>query len=231
MRKIKAVHIVAMEAPPLGVPPEFRYLVPSYVMHIASPFLVYNTIAVLIQMPAAERRAGEVSKSIQAAQETEGAWAPARALADEARAQLDARGVAATVAPEVRPIPGVEDRRYTLSMENWLAPIRAWYKDAKPAAGYAGFRSGRPLYILELAVANYEIVENKLLMSVMMKMIDPFDGRVMGRAYAYVDPARMPKVGPLDQAFGGDAKPFKEIVTAEGRILVEECLAQLRFLE
>jgi len=193
--------------------------------------MIYNTIAVLIEMPVAQRRLGEVSKSLQAAMETDGAWVPTLALADEVRAQLDARGFVATVAPEVRPIPGIQDRSYTLFMENWLAPIRAWYKDTKPVASYTGFPFDQHLYILELGVANYEIVENNLLMSVMMKMIDPSDGRVMGRAFAHVDPARMPRVGPLDQAFGGDAKPFKEIVTAEGGILVKECLIQLRFLE
>jgi hypothetical protein len=231
VRRIKAVHIVAMEAPPLGVPPEFRYIAPRGLMYLVSPILIYNTIAVLIEMPVAQRRGSEVSKSLQTAMETEGAWVPTLALADQARAQLDARGIVATVAPEVRPIPGIRDRNYTLFMENWLAPIRAWYKDTKPVASHTGFPSDPPLYILELGVANYEIVENNLLISVMMKLIDPSDGRVMGRAFAHVDPARMPRVGPLDQAFGGDAKPFKEVVTAEGRVLVEKCLTKLRFLD
>lgn len=231
VRKITAVHIVAMEAPPLGVPLEFRNILPREVMYLASPFLIYNTIAVLIEMPAAQRRGREVSRSIQIALETEGAWVPTLALADEVRAQLGARGIVATVAPQIKPIPGIQDRGYTLSMENWLAPIRAWYNDIKPVASYTGFPSGQPLYILELGVANYEIVENNLLVSVMIKMIDPADGRLVGRAYAHVDLARMPRVGPLDHAFGADAKPFKEIVNAEGRILVKECLTQLGFLE
>lgn len=228
---IKAVHIVAMEAPPLGVPPEFRYTVPSELMYLSSPFLIYNTIAVLIETPAAQRRRSEVSRSLQAAMESEEVWVPTLALAQEAQAQLDDRGIAATAAPGVRPIPGVRDRSHTLLMENWLAPIRAWYKDERPVAGYTDLSSDQPPYIIEIGVASYEIVEDKLLLSVMMKMIDPADGRVMGRAFARVDPAGMPRVGPLDQAFAGDAKPFKETVTAEGRILVKECLTQLRFIE
>jgi hypothetical protein len=42
---------------------------------------------------------------------------------------------------------------------------------------------------------------------------------------------RIVAMEPLDQTFGGDAKPFKEIVAAEGRILVKECLTQLGLLE
>lgn len=231
VEKIKALHIVAMEAPPLGVPPEFRYTVPAELMYLASPFLLYNTIAVLIETPAAQRRRGEVSRSFQAAMEAEEVWVPTLALAQEARAQLEDREIAASVAAEVRPVPGVRDRSYTLLMENWLAPIRAWYKDARPVTGYTDFSSAQPRYIIEIGVASYEIIGNKLLLSVMMKMIDPADGRVMGRAFARIDPAGMPRVDPFDQVFGGDAKPFKAIVTAEGRVLIRKCLTQFRLLE
>ncbi len=227
VKKVRAVHIVAMEAPPLGVPPEFRHLVPLY----ASPLLIYNTIAVLIELPAAQRRGAEVSRSLQASLETRGNWIPTLALADVARAQLEARGIAASVAPGVRPIPAVQNRDYTLFMENWMAPIRAWYNDTKPVSGYAGIPSGQPLYVLEVGVANYEIVEDKLLMTVMMKMIDPSDGHVLGRARALMNTAKMPVVGPLDQAFGDNAKRFKAVVTAEGYTLVKECLTQLRLVE
>lgn len=228
VKKVRAIHIVAMETPPLGVPPEFRHAVPLY----ASPLLIYNTIAVLIEWPAAQRRGAEVSRSLQASLETKGNWIPTLALADMVRAQLEARGIAAGVAPAVRPIPAVQNRDYTLLMENWMAPIRAWYNDTKPDSGYAGLPSGQPLYVLEVGVANYEIVEDKLLMTVMMmKMIDPSDGRVTGRARARMNPANMPVVGPPEQAFGNDAKRFKEVVTAEGYPLIKECLAQLRLVE
>jgi hypothetical protein len=223
MARVKAVRIVPMEAPPLGVPLEFRNLLPN----IASPVLVYNTIAVLVETPAAQGRSAEFSSSFQASLEAKGSWMPTRVLADEVRAQLNALGIAASVESEVRPIPAVKERGYTLLMENWMAPIRAWYNDTKPVTDYAGLTLEQGQYVLEVAVSNYEIYDGKLLMSVMMKMIDPSSGRVRGRARALRDPAKLPQVAPFDKSFSNDAVRFKAIVAAEGQTLVKACLTQL----
>ena len=231
VRRATAVHLVALEAPPLGVPREFAHTLPGGVGFLASPLLVYNTIALLIDTPAAQRQAAADSAAYEAALQARGCWSPTLALAEEARAQLAARGLAVSVAPTMKPVPGVRDRRYTLLMENWLAPLRAWYNDRAPVADYAGPAGRPPQYVLEVAVANYELVDARLLLAVMVKLIDPADGRVCGRARAATDLAQMPRLDPLAPAFAGDASRFRQVVTEAGRELVRDCLTQLGFGE
>ena len=210
--------VAAMESPPLGVPLEFRGLVPGGAATVASPLLVYNSIAVLIELPAAARRAAEDSKSLQTTLDAGATWAPSAVAAQEAGAQLAASGFAVRADADVWPVPGLRDRGRTVLMENWLAPIRAWYdttptacRDAVPTVG-ASFR-------LEVGILNYEIVGDRLLLQVMMRVVDCSSGAVVGRSRAAVEPGSMPRVAPIAESFAGDAAAFKEIVSAQCRPL------------
>ncbi len=201
--------------------------VPLGLAAVASPLLVYNTIAILVETPSAARRAAAASESLQATLNGGGAWLPTVVVAGQAREQLAARKLAVTVEPGVRPVPGVRDRGRTLLMENWLAPIRAWYNDTTPLPRPAAAAPGSGTLVLEVGVLNYEIANEALLLQVMVKLIDPVTGAVLGRARAASDPRRPPRVGPLPTAFAGDAGAFKRIVTDEGRVLVHACLQDL----
>jgi hypothetical protein len=216
-----------MESPPLGVPLEFRALVPGGAAAVASPLLVYNSIAVLIELPAAARRAAEDSKSLQTTLDGGASWAPSAVAAQEAGAQLAASGFAVRADADVRPVPGLRDRGRTVLMENWLAPIRAWYNDTTPAPCRDAVPTVGASYRLEVGILNYEIIGDRLLLQVMMKVVDCSSGAVVGRSRAAVEPGSMPRVAPFAETFAGDAAPFKEIVSAQCRPLVRTCLARL----
>jgi hypothetical protein len=230
--RIKRAQIVAMEAHPLALPAEFSGLPAELPGLLAgSPVLPITIIAgILVEMPAASKRGGEKSKSLQAALEAKQTWVPTVVLASEVQEQLAAGGVNATLSPGVKPIPGVEDRSYTVFMENRMAPTRAWYNNTEPVSDYAALSSGQPTYVLEVAILNYEITGGKLLLQVNIKVIDPSNGHVIGRARA-ANPWRMPTVDPLDQAFADDGKIFKEVFANEGRKLVRECLTELGLIQ
>ena len=222
-------HIIAMEPPPLQVPPQFNSLIVGGggSVEMARGFGLFNTVLILLELPETSKRGGEISESLQSALEGKGTWTPTVVLANELRAQLAAKGMASTVAPDVRPLPGVQDRSYTVLMENWLGPIRAWYNDTKPVSDYAALPSDPSLYVLEVGISNYEMLgDGELLLQVMMKVIRSHDGCVVGRARA-ADPWNMPKITPFDQSFANDAKGYKEIFETEGRKLVKECLDKL----
>jgi hypothetical protein len=203
---LKAVHIVAMESHPLGFIPDLKGT-----------------------SEEVDQRAKELSRTYQAALDR-GGWVPTVVLAKEAQARLAERGLQATIAPRVKPIPGVEHRDYTLTLENWLAPTRAWYNDAEPAAGYADLPRDPSSYVLEVAVINYEIASfGRLLLQVAMKLIDPSTGNVVGRARAW-NAMNSPRLEPVDQALSGDAARFKEAFLGTGRELTTRCLAELGFI-
>lgn len=230
---LKEVHIVAMEPHPLGVPPGFNSVIlgSGGSIETARGFALFNTVAILLEMPEASKRGAEISQSYQAVLDQNGTWVPTVVLANEAQAQLGAQGLRTTVAPNVKPIPGVKDRTYTVLMENWLAPIRAWYNDTKPVADYGDLPSDKSLYVLEVGVINYEIEPGGgLLVQVAMKVIEPSNGDVIGRARV-ANPWNMPQLSPLNQAFSDDSSRFKEAFLKTGQEITKKCLAELGLIK
>lgn len=224
---IKRVHIVAMEAPPLGVPPYFQQISGfGGSITAARGIGIFNTIAILVQMPEESRRGGEVSQSLTAAMNSRDAWIPTVFLAKEVRAQLEAIGIAGTVDPEINVLPNVQDRSYTVFMENWLAPIRAWYGDPGLVSDYSRVPFEQKTTVIEVGILNYEITSERLLLQVLIKMIDPYSGRVIGRVRAD-NSFSQPDLAPLEDVFANDADRFKKTFSTTGRELVKKCLVEL----
>lgn len=229
----RGAYIVPMESPPLTVPPKFRSVIPGFgggSLQEVQGFAIFNTIAILLEMPEVAKRGGEASQAIQAKLDSKDLWIPTVVLANEVQAQLAAEGITTSISSEVSPIPGVKNRGYTFSMRNWLAPIQAWYDSREPVAdyrdlGYEGLRR----YIIEVGIANYEITGDELFVTVMMKIINPTDRQVIGRAKA-LNIWNMPKITPFDQAFDNEGRLFKEAFSATTRNLVNKCLKELGIL-
>jgi hypothetical protein len=218
-----------MEPPPLLVRPEFESTIAanrSGPVEVARNVGLYNTIAIFFSKSETPRREGERPRSRQGPPDAQGVWVPTIVVANEVRAQLAEAGISATVASDVKAIPGLRDRSDMVLLENRTAPIRAWYDDTRPVAGYAGLFAGQPVHVAEVGIGGHDITTGQLLLDVEIKLIDASSGRVIGRARA--DNAwNMPTVDPLDRAFADDARRFKEVFAAEGRRLVRRCLTQL----
>ncbi len=240
LTSLEGVRIVAMEPPPLGVPPVFHTTnwpppSPVEVLAVGPIGLIFFLVYIhdfLNELPEISEQGGEISQSFQDMLDQRGFWVPTIVLANEVQKQLTEQGFMATVAPYVKPIPGVEERTYTVFMENWLAPIRAWYNDYTPLADYVDLSSDQSLKILEVGVINYEIMsDGGLLLQVAMKLIDPSNGHVIGRARASnalnITPTKITSLGP---AFSGDASSFKEAFQRTGQDMTNKCLIKLGLL-
>lgn len=182
-----------------------------------------------MQLSEASHRSYDASKSSQTVLDMKGVWTPTVVLANEVSRQLMASGIAAHVTPGVSPIPGVEFRGATTTMENWLAPIRSHYNYTGPVQSYHALASDQSLFFLEVSISNYEVVNEKLLLQMHLKLIDPRGERVVGRARSS-DAWNMPSLEPLDQVLADDASRFKEVFSETGRQLVRESLAELGLL-
>lgn len=230
---LKEVLIVAMASQPLAIPPSFNPVIVGSGGTVATArgFALVNAITVLFELPEASERSEKISQSYQTVLSQDGAWTPTLILANEAKAQLLAHGLQSTVAPTVKPIPGVSNRSHTAHMENWQAPIREWYNDTKPTADYSDLPRDKSLYILETGMINYQIMEGgELLVQVAMKVIDPSSGTVIGRARVG-NAWNMPQLGPLDQVFFGTASRFKDTFRATAQEITKKCLAELNLIQ
>ncbi len=222
------LEVVAMEAPPLRVPPHFESAVlgflPKYPIEAARVGGVVTSVMVLAEMPAAGRRAGAASKKLEELLSRGEPWAPTRSLAREAAALLTAAGKPqVSVQAQLEPIPDLANREYTFWGENWSGPIRAWYRQTESTVPYqAG--AEKVDAVVEVGLCNYEITsDNKLLLQVMVKVVDPASRVVRGRARASAHPA----LGALDQAFADGGRRFKEIFQRTGKELLAQCFKEM----
>ena len=226
---LKEAWIVAMEPHPLGVPPKFNSVMlgSGGSIEAARGFALFNSIAILAELPAASWRGGQISQSYQSLLDRNGVWVPTQVLAREVQAQLGAHGYRTAVAQHLKSIPGMKNRGNTATMENWLGPIRDWYNDTSPVPNYGDIHNDQPMFVLEVGVINYEIEPGgELLVQVAMRMIDPASGKVIGRTRA-ANNRDMPQLGAVDRAFAGNAGGFREAFQTTGQKLTHKCLAEL----
>jgi hypothetical protein len=111
-------------------------------------------------------------------------WHLTAELAMEAARVLNNSGRVATISPELRAVPGVQESGRTFSMENWMGPLREWYNDASPATLYAS-RPKEVGPVVEIGISNFEVVAEMLSLQVHMKLIDVPSGNLLGRSRAY----------------------------------------------
>ena len=130
-------------------------------------------------------------------------WIPTVEFAREASRLVAAAGKAATVSSEIQPIPGIQDRLRSLTMENWLGPIRDWYNDESSHAKYPGLAVKNIDLCSEVVTLNYEIGHSGyLILQVIVKLIDPRSGQLVGRARAFSST----DFKAMDKAFDNDTK-------------------------
>jgi hypothetical protein len=80
-----------------------------------------------------------------------------------------------------------------VSMEQFLGRARAWYSEANSQIDYSD-RAARGIDgVIEIGVANYEVFFGSLLVQVVVKLVDPATGAVLGKARA----AAHDKIDPL----------------------------------
>ena len=134
------------------------------------------------------------------------AWMPTVGLAGETATQLRVGGgVDVEVVDGYLALLRIADRSRTQLMENWLGPIRDWYNENKSSYGYVKLPNKNVDAVLEVGIANYEIVFDGLVVQVMSKLIDPATGRVLGRSrnYSYVD------TPPMENLFDDEGQIYK----------------------
>jgi hypothetical protein len=222
------VLVVAMEPPPLMVPPRFESAIlgtlPKYPLQLARVGGVVTSVAILAEMPAAAKRSAAASKRLEELLSQDGPWEPTKILAQAAAARLSAAGQRqVTVSPKIQPIPGLADQHNPLS-KNWQGPIRTWYNRAETSATFQGETTAKTDAVVEIAFLNYEInPDNQLNLQVLVKVVNPTTGQVIGRARA----AERFAVGPHDQAFTSNLRQFREIFTQRGKELVARCLTEV----
>jgi hypothetical protein len=225
--RYQEVLVVAMEPPPLMVPPRFQSAIlgtiPKYPLQLARVGGVVTSAAILAEMPAASKRSAAASKRLEGLLSQDGPWEPTRILAQEAASRLSAACQRqASVSPKIQPIPGLAERHNPLA-KNWQGPIRAWYNQAGTSATFRGETTAKTDAVVEIAILNYEInPDNQLHLQVLLKVVDPATGQIIVRGRA----GERFTVSEPNQPFTRNLKQFKEIFAQRGKDLIARCLTE-----
>ncbi len=239
---IRNIAVVAIESPPLSAP-GFSYSAGQSRMPMSAAVLVSSPsrtlraggaamiavygILMLVEGGAFDAGSSQPAIPLDEALNRSDAWMPTVGLAGETANQLRAGwGAGVEVVDGYLALPRIVDRNRTYLMENWLAPIRAWYNENESSFGYVQLPNKDTDAVVEVGIANYEMVGGELLIQVMSKLIDPATGRVLGRSRngSYVD------APPMDELFGNEGQIYKELFAQTTRGLIAANLKELGLL-
>ncbi len=189
--------------------------------------MVLSGIFMLVDGAASDAESSDPAIPLHDALNRSDAWLPTVELARETAAQLRAGwGVNVEVVDGYLALPGIENRSRTFLMENWMAPIRAWYNEDESSFDYVQLSNKNTDAVVEVGIANYEMLRGEILIQVMSKLVDPTTNRVLGRSRNSV----LEKTPPIKVLFDNEGQNYKEFFARVTRDLIAANLKELGLL-
>ena len=236
---MRHIAVVPMESPPLvfalGVSSaQFysqsvafsTYSDPAYQTGGQVGMLIFG-IFMLAELPEAAKHSEKVSASLDEMLSSKEVWIPTVILAEEVAEQIGPRREV-TVVTEIQMIPGIENRGYTWSGENYAGPTREWYVQDISPFDYSELNKQGVDGVLEVGLHNYVLSSVDVFhLQMLIKLVDPKTGKVLGRASAIDTTWGIKKHKEL---FDNDGIRFKELVASVGQELVAENLKEIGLL-
>jgi hypothetical protein len=220
---LKRIAIVPLEPPPLLLPshaplgllittPQTVSMAATGSPQAGAPVgALFLGIFVLAVLPEQAIENARKWGDIQTMLSSDEAWGVTTVIAQEIRELLGASRDAVIDLP-ARPIPGLGDSAYTWHMENWYGAIRAWYSETRSSLDHTELARRGFDAVLEVGLLNHEYaVGDFLLTQVMVKLVNPASGSVLGRARD----ASYPQVEALEQLFADEGRLYKTRVRSE----------------
>lgn len=232
---IRQILIVPVEPPPLTMTPAIFDAWPAssadvsignlYPPDAAGALFIISGIAALARLPKYENIRSKALTTLDEWYASDESWVPTRILCQESVPLISSsRSYEIIVRQALYTPPSLKSREVTLTMENWLAPLREWYNQEKPALGPEEYNRKDIDAVLEVGIINYEIITgNKLSIQVFTKLIDVTSCIVEARdrCYAQID------VGDPYELFKNGGHRFKKIFKEAGGRLLACCFRKI----
>ncbi|MFA5923703.1 MAG: hypothetical protein WC856_20820 [Methylococcaceae bacterium] len=237
MSEILTVLVVPVESPPLEVIPdliEARFPVYRQYHYQAMPYYAFlekeiykNPGGVLIaglvseddSVPVADiqRTSASMEKStiLESAASLPEYWTPTFMLAQEAVSQLNREGLKAVLSKHYYRLPIASGDR-NANLGNWHDAIGQWYNQSMSSVDYRQPGLEHVDAVLEVGIGTYRIFDVQTSLQVLIKLIDPNTGQVIGRNSAKTFSVEDSPQTLLSQ----EAEKFKQLMTGMGAQLV-----------
>ena len=232
IRNIKTLAIVPIESPPLVIDPfmSMDYIAPNSAYLITAPSqslqmvgyvsVIVSGIYLLAELPEATKRSAKVAESIENILDRGGAWIPSIAFARETAKQISANEKYDVVLMQnVQKYPGLENGERTSSMRTWLKATSNWYNEEISQFSYKSFTDQNIDAVLEVGIYQYVILKDRIALGLILKLVDPMTGHVLGRARVFEESLQKTK-----EILDDNAYKFKEAFSNLGAELINKNL-------
>lgn len=235
--------VVAVEAPPLEIIPDpIETRLPIYRQNDDLPYgssldstiyrfpggvlvtgLVSHDDIVAVAVSPRMTRVRDAAAGLEPAAVLGDDWMPSLVLAGQAVVRLRMDGVQAVPSQSYFRLPLAERGRVSANPAVWRASIRHWYGQHASPIDYGARAADGVDAVLEVGIGTYRIFEGQMLLQVLLKLIDPATGAIIGRTAAEAFPAP----GSAESLLGRNAGKFKEAVAEIGAQLIARGLCEL----
>ena len=235
--KIQKIAVVPMESPPLEISPHFssdRIFEKKPITATAAsldPTGIVATIAfgiyMLVELPEEIKRSAKIANSIESIIDSGEVWIPTVIFARETAKQIAVNEKHNVVLiHNVQKYNDLVDRERTFSMQNWLKCIRSWYNEETSQFNYKSFKDQKIDAVLEVGIGSYGIPrKDEIVLMVMLKLIDPMSGQVLGRARSCEFQEQNTK-----EILDNNAQRFKDVFSDLGAKLISKNLKNIGLL-
>lgn len=219
--KLNSILIVPLESPPLEISPDpIEERIPAYAHYrnMSIDFSVeqklYKTsgdivvAGLVIQGDDADEVAiqDKLARPTLASGSGEGqTWTPSLVLARQALAQLSERNIKASLSDDYYFLP-MSDADRNAQLSHWHDATSVWYGQNTATANYQAYTGFDA--VLELGLGSYHIFAGQTSLQVLIKLVDPRTGQVIGRTR--VEAFTTESVG--ETTLNRDSEAFKQRV-------------------
>jgi len=203
--------VLPIEAPPLEVTPDLLLAQQPNLAMLSETIPLDSVLdRKVIVGPGGALIAGWVNETPAATfNDGKAHWMPTMVLAQQIASRLLSNGaIKAIVSERYYKLPLANEAR-TAHLENWWYSIRQWYNQATASIDYSQFGADPVDAVLEVGLGGYSIWEEQVQLQVLMKLVDPYTKRVLGRTRSETYPA----LGHAQALLSGDGEKFKQLVT------------------
>lgn len=244
LSQISRILVVPVESPPLEVIPDpIQSRIPAYKMYgyetVPPSLLMTNKLyrnpgGILIAGMVGESETVDADDSLQISDLTRNTaslepsakfldyWSPSQVLAQDTVEQLTTDGIKAILSEHYYRLP-VSSGNHAAQHGAWHKAIKQWYGQDRSPMDYSHPGLSQIDAVLEVGIGSYRIFENQTSLKVLVKLIDPRTGHVIGRSSAETYSAEASAPALLSR----DSESFKSLITGLGKKLVAHGLSDL----
>lgn len=149
-------------------------------------------------------------------------WISSLVIAEQTVARLNTARRGAVLSSQYRSLPMPDEDR-TAYLGNWRSAFQRWYDDETARLDYRQLAADDVDAVLEVGVGAYRIFYGQVSLQLLLKLIDPASGHVIGR----VDVKDYRVENSSDALLADDAAQFKAVINSMGARLAASGLEVL----